>query len=389
MAACASEGAFSLDSAGPTKASTPNGDDGDDAGANGSKTSDGNAPSTAPQGAPTSDGVLIVHAANFSSLRLCFSNHMDLPPQPDSKVMPQANVVGVEIGSVVRIDPIEDAGDIYVLRERDARTLPGDTVKKCSDYIHHNKQGGDDGSMIEGGGYVKAATKDGKPLGAIGVKQAEVIAIAGCGSKLMLQALDQVGPSNVDSSACGTGWNADTGNMTVSVVPLRASVDQPTDTSIPIQLYNMAPAVDNLNGSLQVTFGETGKEQDLALAKTFEEGKVASLNVDQKNEASYGKQAFNVKATLGVDTVTATQTLADVQHLSSPTDNPTTYYRSASNYALLVLGNPGHKAKLANGDPNPAFNPLRTLHILAVPVLDPNKPDAGADASAGDDAGQK
>ena len=64
------------------------------------------------------------------------------------------------------------------------------------------------------------------------------------------------------------------------------------------------------------------------------------------------------------------------------------YYRSASNYALLLLGDPTHKPKLAGGGDNPAYNPRRALHILAVPVLDPTKQDAGApDAATDIDAG--
>lgn len=364
------------------------GDNDGDAGELGSNTDAKGGVSAVPQGAPTSDGVLIVHAATFSSFRLCFSNHMDMAPQPDAKVMPQANVVGVEIGSIVRIDPIEDAGTIYVIREPDIRNFSGDTTKKCSDFIHKNDAGVDTGQLQAGVNYVEAKSKDGKPFGSIGVKQADVLAISGCGSQNMIAKLDQVLADDADISTCPADWKASLGGMGAAVVPLLATIDKPTDTSIPIQLYNMAPAVDALKGTLKVDFGETGKQQELPLAGTFEPGNARNLEVDQTKEESYGQQSFTIKATIpsSPDPIMATQTLADVQHLSSPNENPTTYYRAASNYALLVLGNPAHKPKLSNGDPNPAYNPLRAMHILAVPVLDPTKVDAGADAST-EDAG--
>src|SRR5262245_40618969 len=58
------------------------------------------APSATNSG-PTATGVLLVHAAGFPSFRLCFEHFPDQAPQPDENVMPEANVVGVEVGSLV------------------------------------------------------------------------------------------------------------------------------------------------------------------------------------------------------------------------------------------------------------------------------------------------
>src|SRR5688572_20747864 len=78
---------------------------GQDGGGSNSPNANNPPPSDAGQGAPTGSGVVVVHSAAFPSFRLCFSNHLGLRPQPDSTVMPEANLVGVEVGSAVRINP--------------------------------------------------------------------------------------------------------------------------------------------------------------------------------------------------------------------------------------------------------------------------------------------
>jgi hypothetical protein len=72
------------------------------------------------------------------------------------------------------------------------------------------------------------------------------------------------------------------------------------------------------------------------------------------------------------------ESLARIQSLSSPRDVPPTYYAAASNYALLLLGDPN--AKLADGGAD--TDDRRRLHFLAVPVIEP-KTDGGADGVDG------
>ena len=76
------------------------------------------------------------------------------------------------------------------------------------------------------------------------------------------------------------------------------------------------------------------------------------------------------------------ESLADIQKSSSPRDIPPSYYATASNYALLVLGDPN--AKLADGGPD--TDDRRALHVLAVPVVEP-KSDGGADDGGTSGAG--
>src|SRR5947209_3740033 len=94
-----------FDSSSPTGSSPNPGDNiGGDAGS-------GGASSGTPQAA-TASGVVLVHAAAFPPFRLCFANQLAKQPQPDRQVMPEANVVGVEQGSLIRLDPLDAPGTV-------------------------------------------------------------------------------------------------------------------------------------------------------------------------------------------------------------------------------------------------------------------------------------
>src|SRR5205823_5022149 len=108
---------------------------------------------------------------------------------------------------------------------------------------------------------------------------------------------------------------------------------------------------------------------------------------DDKDDAVFAAQGFRVAirgedagadagASFFVDT-----SLAEVQALSAPRDLPGDYYRAASNYVLLLLGDPSVPPRLVDGGSNPAFDARRGVHLLAVPVVAPNDAGAGGDAS--------
>jgi hypothetical protein len=113
----------------------------------------------------------------------------------------------------------------------------------------------------------------------------------------------------------------------------------------------------------------------------------AQLPLASENQAIYETTGFRVslvdKADGGAPTKLLDESLARIQKLSSPHDVPPSYYATASNYALLLLGDPD--AKLQDGGPD--TDDRRALHLLAVPVISPEAADGGADGGAGDDAG--
>ncbi|MBX3233680.1 MAG: hypothetical protein KIT84_21275 [Labilithrix sp.] len=376
---------MSLDS---RKSGRGDNDSGDPNGAGSSSSGGGAAPEF---GSPAATGVVVAHSATFPSFRLCFENYPDKLPQPDSKVMPGANVVGVEVGGAVRIDALpEAAGMVYVIDEARIRVESGaEDARTCGQLI--SEIGGDalSNPLIAYRDYY-FATKIERPLG---VGNVDVLAITGCADAVTIRGLDQLAaPPAAGTPAvasCGGDWKPVEGNLAATALTLAASPDGPTESEIPVAIFNLSPAAAAVSASVEVKFGpeiDAGAEAQVSLplnATAFETGGEARLAVDQTKEESYGRLGFDVISTIDAQKVTRRQSLADVQQLSAPGDIPTTYYRAASNYALLVLGDPSHSEERAGGGANPAFNPRRALHIVAVPVLDPAiLADAGAEAEA-------
>jgi hypothetical protein len=88
-------------------------------------------------------------------------------------------------------------------------------------------------------------------------------------------------------------------------------------------------------------------------------------------------------ADAGASTTVFDESLARIQKLSSPRDVPDSYYSVASNYALLLLGDPD--AKLPDGGAD--NDERRTIHFLAVPVISPKAADGGTEGGAAEDGG--
>ncbi|MBN9161493.1 MAG: hypothetical protein BGO98_21650 [Myxococcales bacterium 68-20] len=358
-------------------------DDGTERTPGGSKSDGGfaNEPSgEATGGAPTATGVIVVHSATFPSFRLCFENHPNLLPQPDSKVMPEANVVGVEVGSLVRLDPLEAPGKIYVVNERAVRSAAGDpTGLTCGELLGDGTQ-----ALLPDNDY-HVATLVGRPLGLtepLGRDRVQVLAITGCGSKAFINRF------NVDEASCGPTWNTTSGNLVANIINLPTSPAGATKSSIPVQLVHLAPMLEAEVGTanLEVTFGDLAASGPLPTVVATNTALLASseqvtLNVDQNDESIYGTHGFRIEAREGngAPKFSFSQSLAAVQSRSSPRDVPTTYYTTASNYALLLLGDPSVPATVDGGAPNPD---RRRVQLLAVPVLDPTTVDAGVDSGA-------
>jgi hypothetical protein len=343
---------------------------------------DGGAAMPSTDEGPTATGVLVVHAAAFPAFRLCFENALDLPPQPDSSVMPEANVVGVEIGSLVRVDPMQAPGKIYVIRESAVRSTPGETnPPTCRELVAPPEQKTDKTLTKDTEYHVAdAVTQD------LGEAKVSVLAITGCGGKALLNAV------GLSSEACGDDWDVTSGNLKAKVVDLNAATTGSTDESLPVQLFQMSQALDafkGTEGSLAVTFGDLTTDagtarQEVPAGALFTGGPQTDLAIDQTDVKVYGSWGFRVVASTASGQFALEQSLADVQGLSSPRDVPTVYYRAASNYALLLLGDPTHAPALADGGVNALYNPRQAVHILAVPVIDPSKADAGTDGGAED-----
>jgi hypothetical protein len=325
---------------------------------------------------PVDNAVILVHAAKSQAFRLCFENELDRRPQPDSQVMPQANVVGVEVGSAVRIGPLSGApGRIFLFEEPLIRALypqfgGAGVGPTCRQLVATQGLG----NLAVTLGTVTTDLSHGVHL----------LVVRGCPANT---------PGNTYSIAeCGGGWGPAKSNLAVTELTL-SGYKRPDGSTLPTQVVNLSQALESerAGGQVAITFGDlTAPGASLAsvaasapLFGPAVPAAPAMLSYASSDLAGYDSVGFRVQLTGadgGAPTHLLDESLARIQKLSSPLDLPPTYYAAASNYALLMLGDPN--AVPADGG---AGDDLRSLHFLAVPVIAP-KDDAGADGGSTADA---
>ena len=78
--------------------------------------------------------------------------------------------------------------------------------------------------------------------------------------------------------------------------------------------------------------------------------------------------------------ITSNASVTTAPSTQPPDTLPTSYYRAASNYALLLVGDPRVEPRLDDGGANAAYDARRAVHLLAVPVKGPDDGDGGVRA---------
>jgi hypothetical protein len=339
-----------------------------DAGAGDPTPNEGAAPST---GAPVDNAVILVHAAKSQSFRLCFKNELERRPQPDSQVMPEANVVGVEVGSTVRLGPLAGApGEVFLFDEPSIRAV--------------YPQFGGAGAGPTCGNLLSASN----PLSKIAVSLGTIEKNLHTGVHLLVvRGCPGNGPLRSYSAAeCGNDWTALKGNLGVSEIEL-SGAERPKSGTLPAQVVNLSQSLEGARAGRDVVirFGDltpgNAKLVDVTsnplLFGAATPTQPAQLQYPTDDPAIFATSGFRIvlrSTTGGSETQVLDQTLERVQELSAPREVPPDYYAAASNYALLLLGDPD--AKLGDGGPD--TDDRRTLHFLAVPVIE-TKSDAGTD----------
>lgn len=330
---------------------------------------------------PVDNAVILVHAAKSQSFRLCFENESDRRPQPDSDVMPQANVVGVEVGAAVRLGPLRGApGMVYLFEEP--------LIRAFYPAFGGAGQGPTCKNLLENMNLQTLA----QPLGRIDSdlsRGVHLLAVRGCSS-------DSLGLLKRTVAECGSDWTAKAGNLSVKDITL-SGAKRPSPGVLPAQVVNLSQPVEGARGArpLRIAFGDLvtpGASQATVALNPVVFGSAqppepASLTYDATDTAIYASVGFRVSLGPlaggapdggGTTTTLLEESLARIQKLSSPRDVPPTYYAAASNYALLLLGDPN--AKLPDGGVD--SDDRRNLHFLAVPVIEPK-----TDNDAGDGTG--
>ena len=329
---------------------------------------------TDPRGGsvPVDNAVILVHAAQSPAFRLCFRNELDRRPQPDSDLMPEANVVGVEVGRTIRLGALRGApGEVFLFDEPLIRA------------VYPQFGGAGQGPTCES--LLSASNPLSKIATSLGTIEknlqtgVHLLVVRGCPAN---------GPIRSYSAAeCGEGWTATNGNLGVTAIELRGSAPPPPGT-LAAQVVNLAQPLDSAKASrdVVVSFGDLATpgatlETVSSNPRLFDPGPLPApvqLRYAAQDPAAYGTTGFRVALVAkdqGATAVVLDQTLEQVQALSAPLELPSTYFAVASNYALLLLGDPA--PKLYDGGPD--GDDRRALHFLAIPVVQP-KPDAGVDS---------
>lgn len=326
---------------------------------------------------PVDNAVILVHAAKTQSFRLCFKSELDRRPQPDSDVMPDSNVVGVEVGAAVRLAPLRGApGDVLLFEEPLIRAFypafgGAGAGPSCEQLLANMSVG----SLAVNLGAVSTDLSKGVHL----------LVVKGCPGDTQLRTFSK--------ADCGDDWTSAKGNLGIKEITLTGA-KRPSAGALPAQVVNLSQPLDGARAGrdVVVSFGElegSSKHEPVAtnpqLFGSASENK--TLNYPAEDTAIYDNVGFRVQlvvpGTLGTQTtILLDESLAKIQKLSSPRDVPPSYYAAASNYALLLLGDPD--ATLTDGGAD--MDLRRNLHFLAVPVISPKAAESadGGTSEPGD-----
>lgn len=347
---------------------------------------------TPPNASPSTQGatgVVLVHAARFPAFRICFGSNDDTPPLPASDLMPEANVVGVEVGSYIRLDEVTlgGGGDVYLFAEEAVRNKEA----SCSALI-----GG--GDFVRDRDYQLAELRlpDGDDGGArtLGLNALYALALTGCGSSAFLNAIPPRPRTDDLGALCGPERAAGKGSLELHVIPLNGGASASGDASATkdgdetgLRLVNLAAVGDD--DEIEVAFHARDDAADaptpISVPALFEVGERQVIRFDRSNQPVYAQLGFGASVTSGEgEPMTTWQSLAEVQELSAPAVLPSDFFGHDSDYALFLIGDPAHTRTLpGEAGANPMYNRRLALHFLAMPLLDPSKGGEDGDPSDG------
>lgn len=320
------------------------------------------------------NAVVIVHAARLPAFRLCFTaNAASSLPTPSQVLMPDSNIVGVEVGSAVRVPPIANAiGDVYAIPEEKIRPFypPGTTAGPKCDVILSQYQ--DDAIKL---GAIDQDISSGVNL----------LVVGGC--------LPSAKDPTASVARCGGTWNTASGNVSLKRIPITAYT-RTRDDALPVQLMQLSPALAaRANGqNITLAFGDleagapspvitdplalgaltppiptvvqyTPNDTRTYLTTGFS---VAIGGTAPRDGGADAGDAGSIRDGGGGEVIFR-QSLADIGQLSSSRVLPSEWFSIASSYVLLLIGD----------DSIPDGGSLDRFHLLAVPVARPNDEDGG------------
>lgn len=325
-------------------------------------------------GAPSAGSVVLVHASrNLPAFRVCFSGFSQTLPLPDDKIMPNANVVGVDVGTAVHIGkldangtsmadaavPMYDAGeagagppltgDLSVIEEKLARQFfpqgtDASAWPNCQELTQVLKQNGYEGHGL----YTLLGT-------ALSHSDmfATFVIVKGC-----------LPDTTLTTKECGAGFTTAKGNLAYETLEVAAQ----DGTDFDFKGVAATPAVPD--GAVLFFNPKPTGTQTPAIAVQAGAVSEAASSPLPPDTTDYTNSVFELRDPKNLSNVLLTQSLADIQARSAPRVLPAAFFSLRSTFVLFAIGDPAIVDKTA---PN-------ALHLLAVPVQDPGKidPDGGA-----------
>ncbi len=334
------------------------------------------------------NGIVLVHAASFPAFRICFLGRGGDRPEPSTEVMPDSNVVGVDVGAAVRLEPkTGKLGRAFVFPESEIRPL-------------YPQFGGNEGPTCDA--LLQSAVKS----TAIEVGDITEDVSSGVHALVLTGCLGAASDTLATTARCGDDWEAQKatpkGNLGLRVIALQAFQRQGS-SRLSVQIVQLSPGLSRLAAgrAVGIAFGALAMdggpppapfiEGAVPFAKPVpnppavldyaasEIGSYATSGVFVTLGAPIGDGGPPVEAGAGAEAgardVVIAQSLADIQKRSSPRSLPPEWFAVASSYVVISVGEPA--PVLADGGADD--DPRRALHLLAIPL---GEPDAGTrDAS--------
>jgi len=358
---------------GPSGSTGPNGGGGTD---EGGTFNPGDAGAATPNGVSAGSVVLVHASRNLPAFRACFSGYTNTLPLPDDKLMPNANVVGVDVGTAVHVGQINhkkagmdtvdadvpdydsgveggvDAGPalqgpLWIIEEKLARQFyPQGTDRSgwpnCDEIVKVLQENG-----YEGHGLY---TLTGDPLSPSD-SNATFVVVKGC-----------LPDSTLTTTECGSTFTKSKGNLSFQLLVTTAQDGMGFD----FEGVAASPAVPN--GTLltySVSNGATPTPGVPIEAMGISPSASSTLPT---NSGDFDMASFELRDSK--NTLILQQSLAAIQARSSPRVLPADFFGLRSTFVLFAVGDPTVADKTAP----------TALHFLAVPVQDPGMidPEGGA-----------
>jgi hypothetical protein len=328
------------------------------------------------------NALVLVHAAAFPAFRMCFAGAPNDLPQPSVDLMPDSNVVGVDVGTAVRLAARpETLGHAFVFPEAVLRPLYpafGGAGPSCAQLLANSTI---DQSAVDVGEVTASVASGVHALVLVGCRAASIDPMA-------------------SKARCGADWDAANGNLALRTLTLTAYARSTGETRLPVQLLQLSPSLEGISQgrALGLAFGVL----EAGAPPPFVEGAVpfgeavpnppANLDVTAADLASYATSGIFVTlggalddaglpaaGDSGTREVLIAESLADIQKRSSPRSLPPDWFSAASSYVLVSVGDTDPRL----GDGGRDDDARRGLHLLAVPLA---TPDAGTQNPTADAA---